>query len=264
MPMVEFAVNNTPSEATGQTPFVLNYGVHPQHHVVAELVSKVHVDTTNLAIACPILLDAICMVLRDVPNVPAAAKFVRDMQAAIHRPKVMIQAARLRMQQQGKSKRTRRVPFQVGDMVMLSTKYLKLAYNGCPQLVPRFVGPFRVAAVMNPLAFRLESPGHMRVHNVFHASLLKPFVKRPGEEYDPLPTEVDDEQQYEVEALVNRRKKCHRTSKCKHGTKQSFRYEYLVRWQGYGHEHDEWLPEAELARNYTTLIREYNSRIPRD
>jgi len=147
---------------------------------------------------------------------------------------------------------------------MLSTKYLKLAYKGCPKLMPRFVGPFRISAIINPLAFRLELPGRMRVHNVFHASLLKPFIERPGEEYHPPPIEVDDEQEYEVEALVDRRKKCHRTSKRKHVTKQSFRYEYLVRWQGYGPEHDEWLPEAELARNCKALICEYDSRVPRD
>jgi Reverse transcriptase (RNA-dependent DNA polymerase)./Integrase core domain. len=30
LPMVEFAINNSPAEATGQTPFVLNYGTHPR------------------------------------------------------------------------------------------------------------------------------------------------------------------------------------------------------------------------------------------
>ena len=94
--------------------------------------------------------------------------------------------------------------------------------------------------------------------------LLKPFVQHPDEEYHPPPIEVDDEHEYEAEALVNRRKKCHHTLKRKHGTKQSFRYEYQVRWQGYGHEHDEWLPEAERARNCTTLISEYYTRVPRD
>jgi hypothetical protein len=146
---------------------------------------------------------------------------------------------------------------------MLSTKYLKLAYKGCPKLLPRFVGPFKVIAVVNPVAFRLELPRTMRVHNVFHASLLKPFISRPGEEYHPPPIEVDDLEEYEVEDLVDRRCKRHRTVKNKHGTKHSHRYEYLVRWHGYGPEHDEWLTEAELSRNCKELIEAYDARVPR-
>ena len=46
--------------------------------------------------------------------------------------------------------------------------------------------------------------------------------------------EVEGEPQYEVESLLRHRAQCG-------GTR------YLVRWTGYGQEHDEWLHEDELG-----------------
>jgi Chromo (CHRromatin Organisation MOdifier) domain len=262
--MVEFAINNTPSEATGQSPFLLNYGINPRHPCIAQLVSPQQ-DITDLAVSNPAVFDVVAVTLRDVPDIPAATQFAEDMQSAIVHTKTMLQAARSRMQQQEKGKRTERVPFQVGDMVMLSTKYIKLLYKGCPKLMPRFVGPFPVTAVINPVAFRLELPHTFRIHNVFHSSLLKPFISRPGEEVHPPRIVVNDENEYEVELLVDRRIRKIRTVKAgKHSQKkQSFAYQYLVRWKGYGPEHDEWVPEKELARHCKALIRKYDTAHPR-
>ena len=265
LPMAEFAINNTPSESTGQTPFILNYGVNPRHPAIAELVSKTQLGEDDIAISNPVLLDAMTVSLRNVPDIPAAARFVEDMQAAIDHTKVMIQAARARMQSQDKGSRKKAAPFQVGDQVMLSTKYIKLVYKGCPKLMPRFVGPFHITQVINPVAFKLELPRTMRIHNVFHSSLLRPFVPREDEEVHPPAIEVDGNEEYEVEILVNRRRKCHRTKRAgKHSDKkQQYRYEYLVRWKGYGPEHDEWLPEKALLPNCRKLVAAYDAKCPR-
>ena len=40
LPMAEFAMNNAPNEATKQTPFMLNYGINPQHPEISKLVSN--------------------------------------------------------------------------------------------------------------------------------------------------------------------------------------------------------------------------------
>ncbi len=264
LPMVEFAINNTPSEATGQSPFLLNYGVNPRHPAIAQLVSS-SPDTTDLAISNPEVFDVMAVALRNVPDVPAATQFAEDMQAAITHTKVMLQAARSRMQHQEKSRRSEGTLYREGDLVMLSTKHIKLLYKGCPKLMPRFVGPFKVTEVINPVAFRLELPKTFRIHNVFHASLLKPFVSRPGHTSHPPPIIVADDEEYEVELLVNRRLKKARTVKAgKHSEKkQYFRYEYLVRWKGYGPEQDEWITEKELLRHCKALIREFDALVPR-
>jgi hypothetical protein len=262
--MVEFAINNTPSEATGQSPFLLNYGVNPRHPAIAQLVSS-SLDTTDLAISNPEVFDVMAVALRNVPDVPAATQFAEDMQAAITHTKVMLQAARSRMQHQEKSRRSEGTLYREGDLVMLSTKHIKLLYKGCPKLMPRFVGPFKVTEVINPVAFRLELPKTFRIHNVFHASLLKPFVSRPGHTSHPPPIIVADDEEYEVELLVSHQLKKARTVKVgKHSEKkQYFRYEYLVRWKGYGPEQDEWITEKELLRHCKALIREFDALVPR-
>ena len=57
---------------------------------------------------------------------------------------------------------------------MLHTKNLKLAGHPVKKLAPRWIGPFTVEKVVNPVAMRLHLPESYRCHNVFHVSLLKP------------------------------------------------------------------------------------------
>jgi hypothetical protein len=125
LPMGEFAINNTQSEATRQSPFLLNYGINPWHPCIAQLGSPQH-DIADLAVSHPVLLDIMAVTLGNVPDIHAAALFADYMQLATVHTKTMLQAARSCMQQQEKGKRTQRVPFQEGDMVMFSTKYINL------------------------------------------------------------------------------------------------------------------------------------------
>jgi hypothetical protein len=187
--------------------------------------------------------------------------FTQAMQQAIAHTQLQLQAARQRMTQQTDNKRTLEVPFAVGDKVMLSTKNLKLKF-GCNKLKPRFVGPFTVVKQASPVAFKLELPHTMRIHSVFHTSLLKPFKSRPGEEDPkPMPLLIEEDEEYEVERLLARREKTYSSKKHKHaGKKKTIKVEYLVRWKDYGPEHDQWLKEEELTRHCQRLLREYNSQ----
>ena len=44
------------------------------------------------------------------------------------------------------------------------------------KLAPIFCGPFEILAKRGPMAYELALPTHIRVHNVFHTSLLKKYV----------------------------------------------------------------------------------------
>ena len=65
------------------------------------------------------------------------------------------------------------------QQVLLRTTNLKFKGEKKGRLtkkfLPKWVGPFRVLERIGPLAYRLDLPPSMPVHNVFHTVLLKPF-----------------------------------------------------------------------------------------
>ena len=65
--------------------------------------------------------------------------------------------------------------FQIGDHVYLKvkSKLSSLSLGRCGKLAPIFCGPFKILAKKGPMAYELEFPTHIRVHNVFHAYLLQ-------------------------------------------------------------------------------------------
>ena len=83
----------------------------------------------------------------------------------------------------------------------------------------------------------------MGVHDVFHVSQLRPHVTGGSSAAPPDPVEVDGEAQYELESLIKHRAQCG-------GTR------YLVRWTGYGPEHDEWIHRDNLGHS-KALLEQY-------
>ena len=79
--------------------------------------------------------------------------------------------------------KTQCMVFKEGDRVLLSTKNLRTCAQGANKLLPRFVGPFLVTACFGNQAYEVELPASMRIHNVFHVSLLKPY--RESGAYQP-------------------------------------------------------------------------------
>ena len=126
----------------------------------------------------------------------------------------------------------------VGDRVLLSTANLSLRMTGARKLMPKFVGPFKVLQRINEVAYKLELPGTMKVHDVFHVSVLKRYEEDPNLTPPPPPTLVDGEEFYNVEHILRHRER---------RVGRSMRTEYLVRWEGYGPEHDTWEPHKNVA-----------------
>jgi len=85
---------------------------------------------------------------------------------------------------------------EVGDKVWLSAKHIQTT-RPSKKLDYKKLGPFKVTKVINRNAYRLELPNPMKVHNVFHVSLLDRYV--PGQQpSDPQPAisaeDPDDEE----------------------------------------------------------------------
>jgi hypothetical protein len=265
LPMVEFAMNNAYSEVTRATPFLLNYGVHPRHPTIAKLVklqcNGVTLSNPGQRHTAQHARAAIAHTLRTIPDVPESIKFTKAMQRAIEHTRLLLHAARQRMMDQVNKRRTTETVYKEGVRVWLSTKYIRLQHEGCNKLMPRYCGPFKVIKHINPVAIKLELPKVMKVHPVFHVSLLKPFVQRAGTEVQPRPIIINGTEEFEVEKLLGRREKVTRTKKTKHaGKKETTRVEYLVKWKGYGAAHNEWVPEAELQRNCKKLLDKFHRR----
>ena len=135
----------------------------------------------------------------------------------------------------------------VGDRVLLSTRNLRMFAPHLPsKLKRRWVGPFTIAKVVSPVAFRLNLPPGWQIHPTFHASNLKAYIRHPEfeREVEPPPPElVDGNLEYEVEAILRHRGK-------------GARRQYLVSWKGYDLSEATWEPESHLA-NAPDVLADY-------
>ena len=63
------------------------------------------------------------------------------------------------------------IPFQLGQKVWLDSQNLKTFYH--KKMAPKREGPFEIVEVLGPLTYRLKLPKSWKIHDVFHATLLK-------------------------------------------------------------------------------------------
>jgi hypothetical protein len=68
--------------------------------------------------------------------------------------------------------------FKVGEHVFLkvNAKRSSLRLGRCPKLATIYCGHFEILEKVGPVGYMLAFPASMRVHNVFHVSLLKNYV----------------------------------------------------------------------------------------
>ena len=226
--MVEFAMNNSVHAGLKYTPFFLNFGLHP---------------------VTPIMLEAIKLtkesISKDTSKCPAAKHYLLAREEAFKHAMDQLSKARDRYKSYADAKRTDPT-YKKGDFVLLSTVNLN-KHQQRRKLYPRFVGPFEIIEEVNDVAFKLDIPSTMPIHDVFHVSLLKPYKKGKSPTPPPLPIEVDGELEYEVEKVL-----LHRERK----TNKVTRKEYYLKWLGYGPEHCTWEPEDNLE-NAADVIDDY-------
>ena len=109
--------------------------------------------------------------------------------------------AQTRMIEQMKNRFT---PFRKGEKVWLDSRNLKTLYH--KKMAPKREGPFEIIDVLGPLTYQLKLPETWKIHNVFHASLLRRYKENDiyGDNYARPPAELGNEGQevYNVEMIL--------------------------------------------------------------
>jgi hypothetical protein len=65
-------------------------------------------------------------------------------------------------------------------LLKLKEKRSSLRLGIFPKLEARYCGPFEILEKIGLVAYMLAFPASMRVHNVFHVSLLNKYVSDPN------------------------------------------------------------------------------------
>ena len=136
--------------------------------------------------------------------------------------------------------------FSVGDYVNLRLhRSYKVPGVLSKKLGPQLVGPFKVVERIGKLAYKLELPATMRIHNVISIAHLEPGTVPEEDPYHrryppPPPVIIEGEEEYEIEKIVARRA-------VRRGRNRSLVTEYLIRWKNCGPEEDTWQAEWTVA-----------------
>ncbi|SCZ92912.1 BZ3500_MvSof-1268-A1-R1_C066g00325 [Microbotryum saponariae] len=197
-----------------------------------------------------------------VSDVPRAEAFARIRQLRNLDVTDAIIGARLNQSHQANKHRRPDDPaFRTGSYVYLSTKNLAVPDGMKSKLLPRYIGPFRIrAAIPATSSYDLELPPAMsRVHNRFHARLLRPCVENDAERFpgrDPAVLFVEDVADAADNSAIPER--IVRDRRNARGARS-----FLVRWVGRNDTDDTWMSEQSIRLDHPSVLDAYLARLDR-
>jgi len=216
---LEFVHNSTKHKATGHSPNYLNCGRETQIPSILLIQKK----------------QMTCQ--------PSVDKFIQDRKLALQDAKDSMSYAQEIMAQYANQSR-RDIEYNIGDKVLLDSENFKLAnqiQRPNLSLLEKNLGPYTIEAKIDKLNYQLKLPKTMKIHPIFHVTLLKKYHD-PNEHFKnrkPLPPEpqvLENEEYYEVEKILDKR---------------MFRrqQQYLIKWKGYDDDENSWVNKKLLIED---------------
>ncbi|WVZ94010.1 hypothetical protein U9M48_039954 [Paspalum notatum var. saurae] len=147
-------------------------------------------------------------------------------------------------------KRRRPLVFEVGNHVYLRVSLMKGVHHfGVKgKLAPRYVGPFKITEQCGPVAYWLELPPYQAaVHDVFHVSQLKKFLRVSEEAVDTSQIQIEPDLTYE-ECPIKILDQKQRTTR-----RRAINF-YKVQWSNHSEEEATWEQEEYLKTKYLGFL----------
>jgi len=224
LPIAGFCYNNTQTGTTKITPFSANYGYLP--------CFLPDLGTWN---------DETLEVLE---YVTALRRLYEEIRAEI-------KEAQMSQAEQANKAQYPDPVLNQGNRVWLRRKHIRTT-RPSNKLDYKQIGPNTILEKVGSRAYLLDLPATIRIHPVFHISLLEPTASIepiPGHQQTPPPPVIIQEQQeWEVEKILDSRH---------HGNQ----IQYRVKWTGFHDPDRTWYPARNLE-NYPDLVRQFHEEYP--
>jgi hypothetical protein len=234
LPTAEFAYNAAVHSATNKAPFEVVYGFIPRSDMLsAEEVTKY--TSQESSATAEDLAERLRLTREEV---------LRNLQRTQE------------YQEKQYNKHRKDTEFRVGQKVWLRIKYIAVMRSSRKLDWQRY-GPFAITKRIGKVAYELDLPEDLKIHNVFHVSLLREHRSRKGEatpEPEPLRLAVDPNlKEYEVQSILESRI---------HDDEGTKTLQYRVAWKGY--KDTMWIPagNAKNARRLVNLFHKENPNSP--
>ncbi|KAL1197121.1 hypothetical protein V5N11_002000 [Cardamine amara subsp. amara] len=149
--IAQFSYNLQRSEATGKSPFELATGQQP---VTPHVLAITHNETRS----------------------PEAQKMPKTWEDHADFARICLEKSRKRMKKWADEKR-HPLEFKIGDQVLvkLFPQQFKILQSMHKGLIRRYEGPFVVMAKVGKVSYKLDLPDTLKIHPVFHVSMLKQY-----------------------------------------------------------------------------------------
>jgi ''chromo'' (CHRromatin Organisation MOdifier) domain./Integrase core domain. len=226
LPRIRFDIMNSVNASTGFSPFVLRLGRSPR-------------------IIPPIVPTSLPTELIDALEALSAQSIIERMEMDTAEAKDNLLRAKVTQAYHANKARGPEEVYAVDDKVMLSTvhrrnEYKKKGEKRVAKFFPRFDGPYTVIeAYPTTSTYKLDMPTK-NIFPVFHSSELKRYHTNdpllfPGRTRTPPGPVVtpDGLEEFFIQEIIDSRRR-------------GKGWQFLVRWTGYGPEHDAWLPTKSL------------------